>query len=382
MTVGIRERQTFLFTDMRGFGAAVEELADDAAIEVLDAYRTMIEEAASHWGGRVLGFIGDGSLITFEHAADAVYCAYEIQRAQARVAESGGPNFPLAVGIHTGAALRWRGDYVGQAVNRAARLEWRARGGEILISGEVRAAIRAEEPADGGDARGGISYVEVAELAPEFEGVCRVSGPGMPAPGEPPHRLPAGLPMDRDRLLELLFALQDALRAQRRAQTFLSVDVVDSTGMKVGEDELAIEYSFRQYHRYVADVVREQGGRVHCVSGDGVMAAFDGPEPAARAARKLQEGLALLNGEGNRLRRPFRLRCGINGGVVPALAPEDATGLFSQVLDIAANLQEQAAPGEIWISAASADGARRALGELREVPDGSDGGPAYVWPAR
>jgi class 3 adenylate cyclase len=371
--VGIRERLTFLFTDMRGFGAAVEELADDAAIEVLEAYREMIGEAAGHWGGRVLGFIGDGSLITFEAPADAVHCACEIQRAQARVAASGGPNFPLAVGIHTGAALRWRGDYVGQAVNRAARLEWRARGGEILVSGEVRAA--AGELA-------GVSCVAVAELAPEFEGVCRVTGPGMPVLGEPPHRLPAGLPMDRDRLFELLFALQDELRAQRRAQTFLSVDVVDSTGMKIGEDELAIEHSFRQYHRYVADVVREQGGRIFCVSGDGVMAAFAGPEPAARAGRKLQEGLPLLNGEGNRLCRPFRLRCGLNGGVVPDLAPQDATGLFSRVLDVAANLQEQAAPGEIWVSAESADGARRALGELREVADGPDGAPAFIWPAR
>src|SRR5262249_23504110 len=135
-------------------------------------------------------------------------------------------------------------------------------------------------------------------------------------------------------------------------------------------------------HRYVAGAVREQGGRVHCVSGDGVMAAFDGPEPAARAARKLQEGLELLNRDGNRLRRPFRLRCGINGGVVSDLPPEDAAGLFSQVLDVAANLQERAAAGEIWISAASADGARRALGELREVPDGPEGAPAYVWPAR
>src|SRR5207249_2308616 len=82
----------------------------------------------------------------------------------------------------------------------------------------------------------------------------------------------------------LLFTLEDRLRERKREQTFLSIDVAGSTRMKEGEDPLAIEYSFRNYHRFVTRIVHVGGGKVYSSSGAGVLAAFERPQDSARAA--------------------------------------------------------------------------------------------------
>lgn len=372
--MSLREQLAFMFIDMRGFGAALESLPDATVVEVLDAYEAVVRAQAGQFGGRVVNFVGDGAFLVFENATDAVRCAVHIQQAQAWAIIAGRAPFPVAIGIHFGAGIARQGDYIGAAVHQAAHLQMRARGWETLVSWEARLAAGALPD---------IGYEPLEELAPGFTGAARLVVEGVPPP-EPvtPSRLVGALPADREQLLELLFTLEDRLRERKREQTFLSVDVVGSTGLKEGEDTLAIEYSFRNYHRFVTRTVHEAGGKVYSTSGDGVLAAFERPEDAARAAVTLQSGLPAFNAHENRLHRSFALRCGINTGEVTLREADDSDSLFSRVIDTACNVQQVCLPGEIAVSERSAAGVRRILGDLRTLSVTVDGAAVYAWPAR
>jgi len=113
--------KSFLFSDLRGYTAFTEQHGDDAANEVVTEYRR---------------------LVVFESARSAVDCALGIQRATAEHTARQ-PDRPIRVGIgvHTGEPILEKGDYIGLAVNIAARLASNAEPGQTLISEIVRALL-------------------------------------------------------------------------------------------------------------------------------------------------------------------------------------------------------------------------------------------------
>jgi class 3 adenylate cyclase len=185
--------------------------------------------------------------------------------------------------------------------------------------------------------------------------------------------------LSRAALLEMLFTLQRTLEGQKQHRAFLSVDVVESSEMKRNAPELAVEYSFGQYRRWVEQTVRECGGEMQSAAGDGVMCVFPTDLGAVRAARELQEGLSRFNAEQNRLPTPFRVRCGASAGEV-AIEPGVPLGhLYSAVIDRAAALQKRAAPGDILVSGEMAGAASIELHGLTPLPELVAGGPALSW---
>jgi adenylate cyclase len=86
---------------------------------------------------RVIKTIGDEVMIIGQDAGELTYWAVGFQRLwQER---------PLArIGIHHGVTLYRDGDYYGRDVNLAARVVARARGGEVLVSGEVMDSMGGE----------------------------------------------------------------------------------------------------------------------------------------------------------------------------------------------------------------------------------------------
>jgi class 3 adenylate cyclase len=183
----------------------------------------------------------------------------------------------------------------------------------------------------------------------------------------------------RAQLLEMLFVLQAELEGQKQHRAFLSVDVVDSSGMKRQGPDLAVEYSFGQLRQWVEEVVRAEGGEMQSAAGDGVMCVLSTDLGAVRAARHLQEGLAQFNAAHNRLPTPFRIRCGVSAGEVAIEAGTPLGHLQSSVIDRAAVLQKQAAPGEILIGEELADAALAELGSLSRLPEPVAGSPAFCW---
>lgn len=189
----------------------------------------------------------------------------------------------------------------------------------------------------------------------------------------------AGANVSRAELVKALFALEQELSLRRVRRAFMSVDVVQSTQMKRDESELAVEYSFGQFREWVEAIVRQCGGEIQGVAGDGLMSIFAEDGQAVRAARRIQEGLPAFNATTNRLATPFRVRCGVNAGVVPL---DDATPighLNSAVLDRAAVLQRRAQPGGVVVDASVAAAALVELGGLQALTDAPQGEPAFEW---
>lgn len=184
---------------------------------------------------------------------------------------------------------------------------------------------------------------------------------------------------DRQDLLRQLYTLQDKLRQGTRNAAFLSVDVVNSTGMKFAADPLAVEYSFGAYQRLIADVARSFGGQVHSTAGDGCLCAFESPEKAYQAARTLQRSIGQFNANENRLGNPFTLRCGIHSGNVVAPSGDLRGVEFTHVIDLAAHLQKSAPVGGIVLSAECAAGIFDPVLRLGLVETVVDGQPAFVF---
>src|SRR5262245_46038261 len=95
------------------------------------------------YGGRLVKLSGDGALVEFGSAVDALSAAIEFQQAMAEVNGNQPADNALVfrMGLHLGDLIVDGDDLYGDGVNVAARLEGEAPAGGILISGNARDAI-------------------------------------------------------------------------------------------------------------------------------------------------------------------------------------------------------------------------------------------------
>ncbi len=96
--------------------------------------------------GRIVKFIGDGVLIEFASAVDAVECAVGLQQAMehANAGVSAERQIVLRIGINLGDVMVEGGDIYGDGVNIAARLESLAEPGGVLLSETVFDHVRGK----------------------------------------------------------------------------------------------------------------------------------------------------------------------------------------------------------------------------------------------
>ena len=101
--------------------------------------RELIDPAIAAHSGRIIKLMGDGALVEFASAVDAVACAIEIQR-QLREHDAGGSevnSIQFRIGINVGDIIIEGEDILGDGVNIAARIEGVAEPGGISISEDV-----------------------------------------------------------------------------------------------------------------------------------------------------------------------------------------------------------------------------------------------------
>jgi len=135
-----------------------------------------------------------------------------------------------------------------------------------------------------------------------------------------------------------------------KTSTFISIDVVDSTALKGGENEQDIIYTFLTYHKLIRELAYACHGEISTISGDGVMCRFERPDDAVSAAQKILEELPNFNKRQNRLSRPFALRLGVNTGEVYESQSMTAGQIISHTVDVAAKLQQACPPNHALIS--------------------------------
>lgn len=159
---------------------------------------------------------------------------------------------------------------------------------------------------------------------------------------------------DRHALLSQLLEIQTKLRQDEKYVTFISVDLVGSTKIKTENDDLAVEFTLNEYHKFIESVVAKHGGKIHSTAGDGVTCVFDEAPAAIAAGKAMQAGLFEFNAFRNKLKDPVSMRAAIHTGNVLAPGRESTAVNFAHVIDVAAHLQKIAEPGTLAVSAATA----------------------------
>jgi len=96
--------------------------------------------------GRIVKATGDGMLVEFASAVDAVRSAVDLQRTMARqnAAVPQDQRIEFRIGIHVGDIIIDDNDIFGDGVNIAARLEVIAEPGGICISDDAQRQIRGK----------------------------------------------------------------------------------------------------------------------------------------------------------------------------------------------------------------------------------------------
>ena len=136
-------------------------------------------------------------------------------------------------------------------------------------------------------------------------------------------------------------------REQRKTVTVVFCDVVGSTALGESSDPEALRALLARYFEQMRTIVERHGGTVEKFIGDAVMAVFGVPVlheddalRAVRAAVEMRSALPELGVEG---------RIGVSTGeVVAGTAERLVTG---DAVNVAARLQQAAAPGEILLAA-------------------------------
>ncbi len=133
---------TIMFTDVVESTRLLSTRGFTESHEIMKAYETIIDEKVEQHAGRRIKGLGDGYMISFGSARHGVECALDIQDAIADYSKQNPERkLRIRIGLNTGEVVEEAGDIFGAAVNVAARVAGKARGGEILVSEIVRQLV-------------------------------------------------------------------------------------------------------------------------------------------------------------------------------------------------------------------------------------------------
>jgi class 3 adenylate cyclase len=137
---------TFLLTDIEASTSLLRQLGDRYAALLQDV-RGAVRNAVLRAGGREIEARADESFAVFERAAAAIESALTIQRTLSERIWPDDLVVRVRIGIHSGRPTLTDTGYIGLSVHTAARVCSAAHGGQILVSGETKAAIQGSVPA-------------------------------------------------------------------------------------------------------------------------------------------------------------------------------------------------------------------------------------------
>lgn len=129
---------TVLFTDLVGSTALRQAVGDDAADELRRSHDRVLRDAIGAHGGREVKGTGDGLMVVFDSAVEAVAAAEAMQRGVERLTRRAPAPVSIRVGLSAGDVV-WEGDdCFGTPVVEARRLCDYADGAQVLVGDVVR----------------------------------------------------------------------------------------------------------------------------------------------------------------------------------------------------------------------------------------------------
>src|SRR5262244_3690375 len=138
-----RRLAAILAADVVGYSRLVEQDEAGTLAALADRRRSTIEPLLRRYRGRVVRLIGDGILVEFASAVDAVQCAVDIQKAMKKenAKLSDDRVIVLRIGMNLGDVVVEDGDLYGDGVNIAARLEAMADPGGLCLSAAIHQQV-------------------------------------------------------------------------------------------------------------------------------------------------------------------------------------------------------------------------------------------------
>ncbi len=128
-TVGI------VFVDVAGFTSYTAENGDEAASALLTSLTEAVAAAIKRSSGEIVKQLGDGFLLAFPSASQAIRGATQLRDNVERLRERGKiPDLHLRIAVHAGEPLVEHDDLLGHDVNLTARLLDHCRPGGVLVS--------------------------------------------------------------------------------------------------------------------------------------------------------------------------------------------------------------------------------------------------------
>lgn len=164
--------------------------------------------------------------------------------------------------------------------------------------------------------------------------------------------------MDRDRLQELLQAREQAdqeLEKLRTPMTILFSDIKGSTAYAEKKGDVEYMAMINRHHAILFPVIEREGGRIVKTIGDAILACFQEPVAAVKAAAGMQRGL-VEDRKGRDETNQIHIRIGMHKGV--GLIKDG--DVFGDVVNAASRIQNQAEVEQILITDVLLDAAKSA----------------------
>src|SRR5581483_6768199 len=163
---------------------------------------------------------------------------------------------------------------------------------------------------------------------------------------------------------------------ERKVATVLFADLVDSTGLVAAADPEVVRQRVKRYFDVASHSIEAHGGTIEKFAGDAVMAAFGVPlaheDDADRAVRAALEIVPAGDELG------LAVRIGVESGEV-VVDEGDSTFATGEAVNLAARLQQAAAPGEILLGPAVRRLAAGAVVVEEKGPIAVRGVPEPLW---
>jgi TolB-like protein/class 3 adenylate cyclase/Tfp pilus assembly protein PilF len=255
-----RRLAAILSADVVGYSRLMGRDEERTLTRLKTMRREMVDPQIAAHSGRMVKLMGDGALIEFASAVDAVTCAIEIQK-QVREHNTAIPEderIEFRIGINVGDVIVDADDIYGDGVNVAARIQALADPGGIYISRSAADQVRDKVPIII-ETRGEQS---VKNIARPIEVFCIVSSDApisvtVGAPAKP------SVPSDKPSIAVLAFNNMSGDAEQEYFSDGISEDIITDLSKLPGLHVIARNSSFVYKKQAVSlpDVARDLGVR-------------------------------------------------------------------------------------------------------------------------
>ena len=139
-----RRLAAVMAVDVAGYSRLMG-IDEEGTLARLKAVRTvLVDPAIASHRGRIVKTTGDGMLVEFVSAVDAVTCAVAVQEGMARNGTDRAQKLRFRIGINVGDIIVDADDIFGDGVNIAARVENECEPGGVCLSGSAFEHVRGK----------------------------------------------------------------------------------------------------------------------------------------------------------------------------------------------------------------------------------------------